>query len=272
MTISRRTILEHILERVAEPAEAAEAIFSYAEIRRWAHKAIAELTAARLIVDAPESEMVVCAGCEEYCHRPIYIEGTASGTDTVFSTCHVHPHIGMIEHQRIELSRWTSSRKRIAKFVARSLSLPILEHDGNWRRIRFAAFEEPKAGRRAVSLELNGPAIIKVGSANASLIDILSWNDSGISIDRDALSIVLAQGEDLRSGHKRYQTSTSVRDDRRLANLIRDRLLQRRLESLAKAKPRLSKQQLAKLLEKLPEAKGMTWGRIARVTRMPSKN
>ncbi|MGE0766244.1 MAG: hypothetical protein AB7L90_07240 [Hyphomicrobiaceae bacterium] len=184
-------------------------------------------------------------------------------------TCHLHEHLGPFDEPVEILQRFSSSREMVAKFVARALKLEVRDHDANWRRSSFATLKMDGKSR-AFSIEFDGHAVVKLGSASIDLVELLEW-DSTISIDRAALAACFNASVDTLSGEKRIQPSTTVREVAKLTTQLRVRKLQRRIDVLATKHPQLNKEQLAKKLVKAGEGEGMSAGRIARVTRMPKK-
>ena len=80
---------------------------------------------------------------------------------------------------------------------------------------------------------------------------------------RDCIVLV----EDLFSGGKRSQPSTTVRDENKVSTAIRNARLQRDFDELAANYPRLNKEQVAEKVAKLPAFKGMSAQTIARNVR-----
>ena len=271
MTIEHRDALATILDRIAEPGDTDAAVFRFDEVIGWPKDAITSLVSAKLLKEALPAETITCHGCEERCHRPIiWTEGLSGGPGKPTSTCHLLPDIGPFEHSTENLKRWTSGREPVAKFVGRAMSLQIRSHDARWRRIQFGALELDDT-RRAFSIELDETAKARIGTFTAPLIDLIAWTPNDYRIDRDALGIWFAQSDDRQSGNKRYQPSTTVREDRQVSNQIKVRNLQRKIDLLAPKHPNLNKDQLAKKLTQTGEGEGMTAARIARVTRKPRK-
>lgn len=271
MTFRHRKALAAILERVAEPGEQAEAIFSFDEIKRWPANTVGPLLIAKLLKEFIPAEAVTCRGCEKHCRRPItFVDLPYGRRQMAISTCHLFREMGPFEHASNLLRRWSGSRELVARFVGRSGKLAIKDRDERWRRVRFGTVQFRDL-QRTFSIELSGTATAKIGSLSLPLIDLLEWNERGINLDCEALADFAAQSEDKQSGNKRVQPSLAVREDSKHLTAIRDRKLQRRLNALAKAHRTLSKNQLAKKIEKSGEFPGMRAGRIARVTKMPIK-
>jgi len=271
MTYRYRKTLATILERVAEPGDQQEAIFSFDEINRWPANTVETLLAAKLLKEFLPAEAVICRGCEEHCRRPItFIDLLYGRRQTAISTCHLFRDMGPFEQPSKRLRRWAGNRELVARFVGRAGSLSIKDRDEQWRRVRFGTLQVCDL-RRAFSIEFDGTAKAILGSLSLPLIDLLEWNERGIAFDPETLADCAAQSEDKQSGNRRVQPSVTVREDRKRLTDIRNRSLQRRLNELAKAHRTLSKYQLAKKIEKSSEFPGMTVGTIARVTKMPEK-
>lgn len=271
MTFRYRKTLATILERVAEPGDQQEAIFSFDEVNHWPANAVEPLLAAKLLKEVLPAEAVTCRGCEEHCRRPITFVNLPYGPpQAAISTCHLFRDMGPFEQPLNRLRRWAGSRELVARFVGRAGSLNIKDRDEQWRRVRFGTLQVRDL-RRAFSIEFDCMAKALIGSSSLPLIDLLEWNERGIALDLESLTDCAAQSEDKQSGNRRVQPSVTVREDRKRLTDIRNRSLQRRLNELAKAHRTLSKYQLAKKIEKSSEFPGMTVGTIARVTKMPEK-
>ena len=270
MTPKSRSVLAALLGRVAERSGQPDAVFSADETRWWPKCAITALTDARLIRGIPLADSITCLGCEERCRRQIMLWSPEVGGDERATwTCHLHVGYGPFDDTIDGLRRWGSNRQMVAKFIGRELGLPIRDHDASWRRIRFAALAM-RGAIRAFSIEFDGRAYAKVGSASIPLIEMLDWEDS-VTIDRAALEACFDASEDTLSGSKRTQLSTTVREDAKHNTVLRNRRVQRRLDALALKHPTFSKERLAQILVKSGMGEEMSSGRIARVTRMSKK-
>jgi hypothetical protein len=166
--------------------------------------------------------------------------------------------------------RWTSNSELVARFVRCSSNLQIKDRDDRWRRIRFNTLSI-EGVRRSFSLEFNGTPMAVIGSSSLPLLDLLEWREGDISVDPEALGVAAVRSKDLQSGNKRTQPSTATRDDNKKMNELRNRRVQKAMDTLAPLHPNLNKEGLSKLVIKSGRGEGMTWARIARVTRMPKK-
>lgn len=271
MTPRHRRVLATILDRIAERGDQLETVFLADEVRRWPVNTVEALAAAKLLRETLPVESITCHGCEERCLRPVVrLQGVGGPSSSAISTCHLYPHMGPFEASPDRLRRWTGRRELIARFISRSAGSSIQDHDDRWRRVRFGTLKFNTI-RRAFSLEFNGTPIVKVGSSRVPLIDVLDWGKKGILIQSDVIATCAAESEDTRSGNKRTQRSTSIREDNKLQTKIRNRRLQRRVETLANQHPTLNKERLAKKLARSGEFPGISWATIARLTRMPDK-
>ena len=271
MTPGHRKTLTSILNRVAEPGAQRDAIFLFEEVCGWPDGTIAPLIGAGLLEDAEPSDTITCRGCEERCLQPVAFLDASDGRQQVaISECHLFATMGPFEHPADTLRRWKCHREMIARFVGRQLGLRLKDRDERWRRVRYATLQVGDI-HRAVSLDFSGTLQLLVGGSAIPLIEVMDWEETGISLDKDAVNAIAAQSNDLHSGNKRTQPSTSVQDDNKLWTQIRNRRLQQRLEKLAGEHPKRSKEVLVKRIEKSGEFPGMNWQTIARITRMPQK-
>jgi hypothetical protein len=270
MSMLVRAVLAALLDGIAQRGDQPEAVFLFDEVRRWPSDAIAGLITAKLLKKFAPADSVTCEGCDERCRRPVtLIEAAPAEPRRLVSTCHLKAEFGPFEHSSDRMERWASSRELVAKFVGRSAGLSIAEHDDRWQRVRFGAHSFGGV-RRLLSLEFEASAIAKIGSTPIPLIELIDWSEAGIVVCPEAMALSAAQADDLQSGNKRVQPSTAVRDDKKLMTELKVRRMQRELERLAGQHPNLSKEQLAKRIEKSGKGEGMTAARIARVTRMPT--
>lgn len=271
MTPRYRSVLVALLGRVAEPGGGTEAVFMASEVCQWPQGAAEALKAARLLRELPSSVSVTCLACEERCLRPVVsVINVGRSPQRVTWTCHLYNHLGPFDEPVEILRRMSSSREMVANYLGRALKLEVRKHDANWRRISFATLKI-NGSSRAFQIEFDGDTLVKVGSSSIHLIELLEW-DEAISIDWAALTACFNASEDTKSGGKRVQPSTTVREDAKLATQLRNRRIQRRIEALAVQHPRLSKEQLAHKLVKSGEGEGMSASLIARVTRKPKKS
>ena len=271
MTIRDRQVLKALLDRVSEPGDQQETYFLFDEVERWPIGAVNQLLAAGLLKLATRAETVRCLGCEERCCRPItFFDGLGSLSEKAFSTCHLFTDRGLFQHPVEHLNRWSSSRRAVSGFVARSLVLKVRDFDPRWRRIKFAALRV-NGELRDIALEFHGTAQLLIGSTRAPLVEFIEWTHEAVELDRSAVAIAAATAVDKRSGNKRVQSSTTIRDDNRTTTEIRNRRLQRAMDDAARKHPKLNKDRLANLIEKSGEFDGLTAATIARVTRTPKK-
>jgi len=271
LTIGRRKILNAILDRVSEPGDQIEVAFLSDEVDHWQPTAVSSLISAKLLKTALLAEAIICGGCEERCHRPVMlIPASTERSQMLISTCNLKPDMGPFEHYSEQLSRWTSSRELVAKFVGRSVRLRLMDNDVRWRRVRFGALQIEEV-QRGFSLEFGGAPIAIIGSLRVPLIELLEWDEAGIAVSQEALALFASQSNDVQAGNKRFQPSTSVRDDNKQMTALKVRRLQGYLEKLASRFPNLNKEQLVKKLMKSGEHEGLSAARILRVTCMPTK-
>ena len=270
MIRTRLQILGMLLMRVAEAGDK-EAVFLFDEVRAWPSDAVPSLMDAKLLREVRPSQSVVCRGCEKRCLRPVDVVQLNGERPPVYvSTCNEFPDMGPFEHPPSELKRWSTSRELIARFVSRAIALSIRSHDENWRRVVFQTWNF-QGVKRALSIEFEKEARIKVGGSIHPLIEVLAWDQTGISVDHDGLSIVAALSDDQHSGVKRVQSSTALRDANKVLTRTRNSRLQQSMEQMAKAHPNLNKDQLAHRIARIGEWRKLSPGTIARVTRMSEK-
>ncbi len=271
MTWGQRKILAAILDRVAEEGDQSEATFLFEEVESWPNGVLKALITAKLIFQAPPVDVITCRGCEERCRRPITMVASADHSKNLAMTsCHLFADRGPFEYDSKLLMRWTSSRELVVRFVCRSSNLQIKDRDDRWRRTRFNTLAI-EGVRRAFSLEFNVTPTAIIGSSRLPLLDLLELREGGIRIDREALGFAAVRSEDLQSGTKRTQPSTATREDNKKMNELRNRHVQKSMDALAPLHPNLNKEGLSKLVAKSGRGEGMTWARIARITRMPKK-
>lgn len=268
MTVSPSKVLASILDRVAEPSDRPEAVFLAEEVECWPAGALRALLATKLFTTALPAETITCLGCEERCLRPVTILAEDAYWGPALSTCHLYPRMGPFHVRRDRLERWTSSRRAFAVFLGRVLQLAIRHHDDRWRRVRFSTLQF--AGlRRAFSIEFQDSPMATIGPVRVPLLELLDLNACTVTVDREALAMAASMSEDLQSGNKRVQPSKAIREEHKLLTAIKHRRVQFHMEALARQHPNLNKEQLAKKLARSSDGQGMSWGRIARVTRMP---
>ena len=268
MIWQRRKTLSVIFNRIAEPGDQSESMFLFEEVRNWPVGAAEALVDARLLREALPAETITCRGCEERCCRPI--EFVDEKRQVARSTCHLFAHLGPFEHAANHLKRWVGSREMAVRFVRRVTGLAIREQDERWRRIRYEKLSNGDE-RREFSLEFNGTARSRIGSSSIDLIELITWEETGIKLDRGAVATYFNQSTDLQLGNKSIQPSTTLRDDKKQITEIRTRRLQRAIEVLATLHPNANKSALAKLIEKSNDFPNLSAARIARLTRMPNK-
>ena len=144
------------------------------------------------------------------------------------------------------------------------------DNDSRWRRVRFGTVQLAEM-RRRLSIEFQGTAIVKIGSAPIPLIELLEWNEAKINVSTETLAHYAFQSDDALSGSKRVQPSTTVRDDNKQLAIARTRRLQGHLNTLVREHPKLTKEQLVRNLVKAGMGEGVTMATIMRITRMPKK-
>lgn len=271
MTPPLRSVLAALLCRVVKRGGQLDAVFLFDEARLWPKGAIEALIKARLLREATPTDSVTCLGCEERCLRPVALSISENKrAQRALWNCHLHADLGPFDEPIDVLRRWCSSREMFARFVGKAVGIGIVDNDANWRRCRYGTLRM-NGKSRAFSIEFDGSALVRLGSASIPLIELLEWGDA-IAVDRSTIATCFDASDDTQSGSKRVQASTTVRGDTKLSTQLRYRRLQQRIETLARQHPKLNKEQLAHKLVKSGQGEGMSTGRIARVTRMPKKS
>lgn len=269
---ARHRVLRSVIVRTCEPGDLQEEFFSYHDVKDWPAGVIEGLIEAGLLRPALIAESVPCPGCEERCLRPLVLaSSSATAARVALIDCHMFTDRGPFEIATQQREQWTSRRQFIAEFFSRAAKLAIKDRDPQWRRVKLQDVEVSGA-RRSVSMELLGEASLVVGSSRFALADFLDWDGCTIKVDHRAIEDLVLCSPDLQLGGKRHQHSTVVREDSRVLTQLRNRRLQRLIDDFAWQHPKLSKLQLAKLVERSGKADGVKATTIARITRMPKKN
>ncbi len=241
------------------------------DIEFWPESAVDDLKSAKLIKSAPEGDTVVCRGCEERCLRPILLlsRGYDSASCRV-STCDLDASLGPFFHSSHACARWQSSREMIVHFVTRGCSLTLADCDVDLRRIRFKT-AEIKNTRRTVSLEFSPHPVLRIGSSDIKLEQLIAWGDKSIAIDVESFWDFFLKSEDSRSGDRPYQSSRTLQAANKLRTELRDQRMQKCFEKLARRYPKLNKERLAVELRRDGEFSGVSLGRVLRIVRMPKR-
>lgn len=267
MTARRRRVLRSLLDRLSEPGHAQSTIFSADEVARWPTGSVNDLIRVQLFKELPLADAITCKGCEERCRREVTItKSVTGGVEDAIWHCHLREDLGPFRQRTEALKRWQSSRRAFAHFVAIQLRAEPKNWDEGWRRTRY---ETLRSGTvlRALSLEFSDTASLKVGNMSIPLIDLIDWSSAGVSLDRALLFSHVEASEDVLSGSKRVQPSTTIRDENKTLTSIRDARLQRRFDELAGTHPTLKKDQLSKKIAKSREFGDLSASRISRIVR-----
>ena len=71
MTRQRHSVLANVLDRVSEPGENYESVFTSEEVACWPDGALEGLIRSGLLQETTPTETITCIGCEERCRRPV---------------------------------------------------------------------------------------------------------------------------------------------------------------------------------------------------------
>jgi hypothetical protein len=178
-------VLEALLARIADSIDGV-VYLSEEELSGWPRRPVDILKTERLLSRATPGTSATCDGCERRCHMPVEVLGD-TGEESAFIFCDKPIEVGRVEVPLARLSRWQTSGRAVADFLASRLdahgTTRIRTEERQWAVgfIRGTKRSAPAvvSARDSVVLDLAGHSV--------RVEEILSLTVQGLVLERSPL-------------------------------------------------------------------------------------
>jgi hypothetical protein len=210
------------------------------ETAHWPPSLFNALLETALIRPAGLANIVVCPGCDHACAMNVNSDThPQTGNSRAFIVCDRRDDMGFIGLDPCDLKQWQLSRRQLADFLVRNLSLtPIGVVDAPAIALGWTT---SKHGRRHVCLQFEGTPQLSIDNGTIPLDQLVFWNGTSIAVDQETFRFIANQ----RPQATRPARSTARRDARKLDTLDRRRRWQKEYRRLKQEKPRWSDEAIA---------------------------
>ena len=235
-------------------------------IKHWPPELLAGVERARLIEPGPNADTQACPGCAQAC-----VFGLSFTSEGAFIQCNqTDVDYGLIELEPSELRQWHASRSRVVAFIARELKLAPNDQGDRAILVPFGTWVGGRL-RRAMTLEFNKSAFLRIGDAHIELSELVKWDGARVCLDHEELYIRASQSADPQTGGKRHQQSRLKQRQRAGLTKLRNLRLQEMAYQLKRGNSAMKKDDIAKAVIASGEFGIMNAVTVARIIRVPTK-
>jgi len=179
------------------------------ELEGWPEGALSKLARCGLFQVSDHAEAVVCPGCDWQCHKRVSTRKTAAGLLRAYIVCDEEPAHGLISVTNHERARYHTSLLGLARLIADLLGQETPKASASGA-VFLLGIVNGRHGTREVYLALDGGRIrLRVGQHSLSLVDILSWDRRGFTVDtkrvRQLAGRKFSEGASARSDRTRQR-------------------------------------------------------------------
>lgn len=224
MAIQANDVPRSVVERIAV-AHPRPAYFGFSETCDWPDGVLDTLLRAGLLAEAEQARSIVCPGCERQCGKVPVVRRDFSGQRRVYISCDEEPGLGRIGVPVTFLDRYQSSLKALSNCIGQLLGL------GAARVLRSGNLYElgevkGRLGVRVVSVAISeAQVLVTVGEQREELLQILSYSNSGLAVNRGAINRLasrkVAAGRGTRTPDRSQQKARRRKTESRDVEIFR---------------------------------------------------
>ena len=211
------------------------------ETAHWPPSLFNALLETALIRPAGSANIVVCPGCDHACAMNVNSDThPQTGNSRAFIVCDRRDDMGFIGLDPCDLKQWQLSRRQLADFLVRNLSLTPTGVSVDAPAIALG-WTTSKHGRRHVCLQFEGTPQLSIDNGTIPLDQLVFWNGTAIAVDHESFRLIADQ----RPKAARHVRSNVRREARKLDTLDRRQRWQKEYRRLKQEKPWWSDEAIA---------------------------
>jgi hypothetical protein len=219
-------------------------LITRSETAHWPPPFFNALLETALIRPAGSANIVVCPGCDHACAMNVNSDThPQTGNSRAFIVCDRRDDMGFIGLDPCDLKQWLLSRRQLADFLVRNLSLTPTGVSVDAPVIALG-WKSSKRGRRHVCLQFEGTPQLSIDDGTIPLDQLIVWSGTAIEVDHEIFRLIADQ----RPKPARHVRSSVRREARKLATLDRRRGWQKEYRRLKHEKPWWSDEVIAALI------------------------
>jgi hypothetical protein len=208
-------------------------LITRSEIALWPPSLLNALLETTLFRPAGSASIVVCPGCDHACAMNVNSDThPQTGNSRSFIVCDRRDDMGFIGLDPCDLKQWQLSRRQLADFLVRDLSLTPTGVSVDAPAIALG-WTTSKHGRRHVCLQFEDASQLSIDDGTIPLDQLIFWSGTAIEVDHEIFRLIADQ----RPKPARHVRSSVRREARKLATLDRRRGWQKEYRRLKHEKP-----------------------------------
>jgi hypothetical protein len=221
-------------------------LISRSQTIAWPPPVLNALVETRLLRPAGSAQVMVCPGCDDACPMNVYFEThPVTGYSRAFIVCDRRDDIGLVALDPLELRQWQISRRQLADFLVRELSLNVTVVSADAPAIALGSTSS-KHGRRQVWLQFEAAPQLRLDNCNILVDQLISWNGSAIAVDHETFRLIADQ----RPHAPRHPGNSVRREARKLDTRDRHLRWQKAYRRLKQEHPEWCDEAIAGLIAK----------------------
>lgn len=187
-------------------------LISRSQTVAWPSLFFDALLDASLLRPAGSAQVIVCPGCDHACSMSVHFEShLATGNSRAFVVCDRRDDMGLVGLDDRDLHQWQISRRQLADFLAKELSLVPSATPADAATITLG-WATSKHGRRQVRLEFEPAPQLSMDDHRILLDQLVSWKGTALGVDHELFRLIADQ----RPHPTRRPKSTVRREARKL--------------------------------------------------------
>jgi hypothetical protein len=208
-------------------------LITRSETAHWPPPFFNALLETALIRPAGSANIVVCPGCDHACAMNVNSDThPQTGNSRAFIVCDRRDDMGFIGLDPCDLKQWLLSRRQLADFLVRNLSLTPTGVSVDAPAISLG-WTTSKHGRRHVCLQFQGTPQLSIDNGTMPLDQLVFWNGAAIAVDHESFRLIADQ----RPKAARHVRSSVRREARKLDTLDRNQRWQKDYRRLKQENP-----------------------------------
>ena len=186
------------------------------ETAHWPPPLFNALLETALFRPTGSANIMVCPGCDHACAMNVNFDThPQTGNSRAFIVCDRRDDMGLVSLDPCELNQWQLSRRQLADFLVKSLSLAPSSVSVDAPAIALG-WTTSKHGRRHVCLQFEGTPQLSIDNGIIPLDQLVFWNGTAIAVDHESFRLIADQ----RPKAARHVRSIARREARKLDTQI----------------------------------------------------